>query len=82
VIARLDTYRKVQKHLRRVECEEPPEAVPAPLFHNHEEVGAITTAVPGVRQALGFIRSTLAKKTRMYFISAKGHVDVRVSESN
>lgn len=45
VIARLDTYKKVQKHLVRVQMEEQPASLPVKLFCQEREAGMLTSAV-------------------------------------
>jgi len=45
VIARLDTYRKVQRRLVKLTLTDMPEALPATLFSERDEAGTITSAV-------------------------------------
>ncbi|HWP82061.1 MAG TPA: hypothetical protein VNN76_05355 [Bacteroidota bacterium] len=80
VIARLDTYKKVQKHLVRFECSRAPKTVPQAVFDGEEELGTITTAVAGVNQALGFIRSSLSGRSLLHFENGGGSVEVTISD--
>ena len=44
VIARLDTYEKVQRNLRRMKLSEMPSRLPAPIAFDREEAGVLTSA--------------------------------------
>ncbi|MCX6142033.1 MAG: hypothetical protein NTZ35_02315 [Ignavibacteriales bacterium] len=45
VVARLDTYKKVQRRLVRLKMTELPERLPEGIYHGPEEWGSITSAV-------------------------------------
>ena len=55
VIARLDTYSKVQKQLCRFRLNRVPQSVPAPIVRDGEEVGTLTSSIhsPAVGSAIG-----------------------------
>jgi folate-binding protein YgfZ len=68
VIARLDTYRKVQKHLRRFELSFQPQDLPAELHSERDEsAGMITSCIQdpthhGRFLALGLLNSQLLRE--------------------
>ena len=61
VIARLDTYKKVQKSLVQLKIDRVPAEVPIPISVNGVEIGQLTSVAPisqdGSYAALGFIKS-------------------------
>ncbi len=66
VIARLDTYKKVQKHLTILECAKRPDRLPARIVHKENDAGLLTSVTGGKRKdrfiGLGFLRSVLEKE--------------------
>lgn len=63
VIARLDTYKKVQKRLMAFALSDGPAILPAPLTSGAEELGHLTSAVrrdDGAWLGLGFVRAAFA----------------------
>lgn len=67
VVARLNTYDKVQKHLMCLSLEAGNEiAPPSPLMHEDRQVGTLTSAVGSIDgdriQGLGYVRKAHAKE--------------------
>jgi folate-binding protein YgfZ len=62
VIARLDTYKKVQRNLVRMVMDETPVSLPVPFFGKEGEAGTITSAVMvaagGGCRGLGYLKAT------------------------
>ena len=82
VVARLDTYDKVQRHLVRLHWETV-QAVSAgaALFFDGKQVGAVTSAaasVSGAAEGLGYVRNAQAGQGTV--LNADGDVEVRVGE--
>jgi folate-binding protein YgfZ len=63
VIARLDTYKKVQRRLMRMALKEMPKTTPCPLFSGKDEGGTLTSAVWArggtTILGLGYVRTQL-----------------------
>lgn len=62
VIARLDTYKKVQRRLVRLESEVFSGSLPAVLTDGHEEVGVVTSfwgREGGAGKGLGYVKSSV-----------------------
>lgn len=76
VIARLDTYKKVQKKLVRLELGAPPSHLPQRLYSGGQEVGTITSVVPSKQSgnvlALGLIKTSYNNQLPLYFHSKDG----------
>jgi folate-binding protein YgfZ len=71
VIARLDTYKKVQRRLVRMAMGESPMSVPAPFFDGDGEAGTITSAVivaaHGGCRGLGYLKTSRAPGRHDFF---------------
>jgi folate-binding protein YgfZ len=63
VIARLDTYKKVQRRLVKLMLKEMPEALPRTLFDENDEAGTLTSAARlpngSTCAGLGYVRANL-----------------------
>ena len=58
VIARLDTYKKVQKHLAQFDLDERPEILPVPILSQGVEIGVLTSVTSRAGYAgLGYLRT-------------------------
>lgn len=83
VVARLDTYDKVQKHLVRLSWDaEEALAAGASLFSDGKSIGVITSAVKGISgtgEGLGYVRSAQAVQGTV--LTSEGETQVRVGES-
>lgn len=83
VIARLDTYKKVQRILVRMEIGEQPDTLPAPIHSQKEEIGEITTHAfdekASLHFVLGYIRlSAVQSSQQMWFVKGERHIRVRI----
>ena len=85
VIARLDTYKKVQKQLVKFFLGARPVSLPIPIFCGNEEVGTITSVgldhSNGMTLALGYLKTSLISETKPFFFLKDDqitHVNLRV----
>ncbi|MCI0706282.1 MAG: hypothetical protein L0Y80_02190 [Ignavibacteriae bacterium] len=83
VIARLDTYKKVQKRLSKLKLGARPETVPTPIFNSKEEVGLATT-VGGESDgnqfhALGYIKSNMSDQTHLFILKDAQSIQVNIT---
>ncbi|HEY4612279.1 MAG TPA: hypothetical protein VII11_04795 [Bacteroidota bacterium] len=83
VIARLDTYKKVQKRLVRFELGAHPNVLPCSVHDEKEEVGTITSVATNVSEteilALGYMKTILIDKpTSLFFLKDSIRIDVRI----
>ena len=70
VIARLDTYKKVQKHLINVQIGELPASLPVKLLNRQGEAGILTSAVSlddGGVVGLAYVGSGIAAESELWF---------------
>jgi folate-binding protein YgfZ len=76
VIARLDTYKKVQKMLVGLEMAELPLALPTVLFFNEMECGTITSArrasETGKTIGLGYLKTGMNQDGNGFYFSLEG----------
>ncbi|MEX0735940.1 MAG: hypothetical protein WEB62_04135 [Bacteroidota bacterium] len=82
VIARLDTYKKVQKHLVRVQLGEQPASLPVKLMDKEREAGVITSAVTledGRSVGLAYIGANSLSGSEFFFERAGRSVKVERS---
>ena len=83
VIARLDTYKKVQKRLVKIKMAGLPPSVPVPFYRGQVEAGVITSAI-GTGEAdevrgLAYLRvMEMDGKDASYFRSASREVAVQI----
>jgi folate-binding protein YgfZ len=81
VIARLDTYKKVQKRLVRLLLDEVPDSLPQPLHSEQGEAGTITSAIKPrtgqSAQGLGYVRTTQLESGEDLFFN-KGELKISV----
>ena len=88
VIARLDTYKKVQKRLVRLLLDEVPDSLPQPLHSEQGEAGTITSAIKPrtgqSAQGLGYVRTTqLESRGDLFFNKGNLRISVRpVTDGN
>ncbi len=72
VIARLDTYKKVQRTIVRLRMGALPLTLPQRLFSSNEEVGMITSAASSPQsqevRGLAFIKTTHQNTSSVYFL--------------
>jgi len=75
VIARLDTYKKVQRNLVRMVMGETPMSLPVPFFGKEGEAGTITSAVMvaagGGCRGLGYLKATQIVNVGDFFFFKK-----------
>lgn len=73
VIARLDTYKKVQRKLFRLELGAQPSHLPQRLYSGGQEVGTITSVAPSTHSgnvlALGLIKTSYNHELPLYYHS-------------
>ena len=75
VIARLDTYKKIQKGIMRLGLESNPPSLPSSLFLGDKEVGVITSCASRTESnsgsaAIGFLdKGTDTSKREIYYLS-------------
>lgn len=75
VIARLDTYKKVQRHLVGLRLEEMPASLPQTIFNESEEIGVMTSAAESDESyitGLGYIKLSFLESDGSFFIRNKG----------
>jgi len=81
VIARLDTYQKVQKHLARLSLSAKPSAVPTPLRSADADVGILTSAIETNNEVfgLGYLRTQLLNQNApVFLIDGELRIEVKV----
>jgi tRNA-modifying protein YgfZ len=79
VVARLDTYKKVQRRLLRLKMSELPENLPAKIYLEREEYGSVTSAVRLSDSheclGLGYMKIGLEKPNDgLYFHNSKSEI--------
>ena len=78
VIARLDTYKKVQKQFVKLLLGARPEILPAAIFNGSDEVGTITSVGEnhpnGSALALGYLKTSFITETKPFFYLKDGQV--------
>lgn len=75
VIARLDTYKKVQRQLVGLQLQEMPASVPKAIFNESEEIGILTSAVAIEKSSfagLGYIKRNYLESNGSFFIKNDG----------
>jgi len=76
VIARLETYKKVQRKLMRVEMEEPPSSLPVPLYSPDGDAGILTSvSVDPSDQGtygLAYVRIPASQGNGAWYLNSKG----------
>jgi folate-binding protein YgfZ len=84
VIARLDTYKKVQKQLVRFRLGALPNKLPVPCYSEQQEVGIITSAVweGHVVFALGYLKTTFSENQPLYFMNGTEKITLTVESYN
>lgn len=84
VIARLDTYKKVQKHLTIFECAKRPDSLPARIFRKENEAGLLTSITEEKRKnrfiGLGFLRSVVEKDADLELDGGSERIPVTIRE--
>jgi len=83
VIARLDTYKKVQRNLVRMVMSETPTSLPVPFFGKEGEAGTITSAVmvtgAGVCRGLGYLKATqIVNEGDFFFFKNEKKIVLRI----
>ncbi|MBI2618687.1 MAG: hypothetical protein HYW57_01235 [Ignavibacteriales bacterium] len=82
VIARLDTYKKVQKYLTVLECSERPEEIPVRMFRREEEAGVLTSVAEGKGEegvhGLGYVKSDVKPGEVLLVKSGSGTLEAKV----
>jgi folate-binding protein YgfZ len=79
VVARLDTYKKVQRRLVRLKMMELPTKLPEKIYHGSEKWGSITSAV-SLRESheclgLGYVKTTSeGSDGGLYFLNGKNEI--------
>lgn len=72
VIARLDTYKKVQKSLVRLELGAQPRSLPQRLYSGSEVVGTVTSFTPFPNShtalALGYVKTSYGRTQPLYYL--------------
>jgi len=77
VIARLDTYKKVQKHLAQFDLDGRPEILPVPILSQGVEIGVLTSVTSRAGYAgLGYLRTGHESDT-MIVGQAQGGISLR-----
>lgn len=70
VIARLDTYKKIQRHLVRLSMPDGPTVLPGPFQDEEGEAGIITSAVrtdfTGEVRGLGYVKSSARDHSKVF----------------
>jgi folate-binding protein YgfZ len=84
VIARLDTYKKVQRSLFRMTLGELPSSVPRTIFDEEGDAGTITSAVSlepgGECHALGYVKTPQAERGQgLYYLEGEKRVTVSLN---
>lgn len=84
VIVRLDTYKKVQKRLVRLQLGARPSTLPQQLYSNGLLVGTITSAVYSPLDhnvlAIGYIRTTYDGKQPLYYLIENKQISVLLTD--
>ncbi|MDP2884882.1 MAG: hypothetical protein Q8P51_07675 [Ignavibacteria bacterium] len=85
VIARLDTYKKVQRSLVRMVMGATPASVPVPFFDGDGEAGTITSAVRiaarGGCRGLGYLKtSKILGKRDFFFLTNEEKIELHIEE--
>lgn len=84
VIARLDTYKKIQKHLIHVKIGRLPATVPVKLSNERGEAGILTSAVSlenGTAVGLAYVGSAITPESELWFENDGRKVAVERSRS-
>jgi tRNA-modifying protein YgfZ len=76
VIARLDTYKKVQRRLVTIKMQVGPEGLPVPFYDEGGEAGVITSAVrnrsTGETRGIGYLKTTGSDQSRSHYLVSGG----------
>ncbi|MBF8248655.1 MAG: GcvT-like aminomethyltransferase [Bacteroidetes bacterium] len=76
VIARLDTYEKVQRSLRRMRLSEIPSRLPAPIAFEREEAGILTSASGNPVIGLAYINRNFQDNESAFIVDGK--IDAKI----
>jgi folate-binding protein YgfZ len=87
VIARLDTYKKVQRNLVRMVMSETPTSLPVPFFGKEGEAGTITSAVmvtgAGVWRGLGYLKAAqTVNEGDFFFFKNEKRIALRIDKES
>ncbi|MCX6135739.1 MAG: hypothetical protein NTU47_18190 [Ignavibacteriales bacterium] len=76
VIARLDTYKKVQRRIVKLRISDMPAELPVSFFHEQDEAGVITSTVSigstGEKRGIGYLKLAGHNPQRDYFFLKDG----------
>lgn len=77
VIARLDTYEKIQRSLRRIKLSEKPSKLPAPIYVEGEEAGEVTSVSSmGPLNGLGFISRKFQDRNAGFVVENRISIEI------
>ena len=87
VIARLDTYKKVQRNLVRMVMDETPVSLPVPFFGKEGEAGTITSAVMVAAgrecRGLGYLKATqIVNGGDFFFFKKERKIALRIDKES